>query len=35
MGGTKGKEENRRLRCEIKGADRAGGVNKMRDGEKM
>ena len=31
--GTKAKEENQRLRCEIKGADRAEGGNKMHDGE--
>ena len=29
--GTRTKEENKRLRCEIKGADRAKGENKMHD----
>ena len=32
MRGTKAKEENHRLRCEIKGADRFEGGNKMHDG---
>ena len=32
--GTNAKEENARLRCEIKGADCAKGENKMHDREK-
>ena len=33
MRGTRAEEENKRLRCEIKGADRAKGEYKMHDGE--
>ena len=33
MRGTRAKEENKRLRCEIKGADRAKGEYKMHNRE--
>ena len=34
--GTKGKEENKRLRCEKKGADSSEGLeNKMHDGREI